>query len=346
MIIALIPAYNPSDKIIRLVSELSDANFSEVIIVNDGSSIQYDAIFSEIEKISNVTILRHKVNLGKGAALKTGLKHIQCRFPNLIGVVTIDADGQHLAEDALNIANTLKSHPKDLVLGARAFDKEVPLRNKIGNYATIYFYRLLVGQKLTDTQSGLRGIPLDFISQLLELKSNGYEFELEMLLASKYSGRRIVERRIQTVYFEGNKYSHFRPLIDSIKICYILFRFVLIYLLAIAIDCSIFSIAISLDHSLVTSQVLGRLAAMVVNHSTIRRLSVYSEQKITHIFLRHVALVFVSGWLSYVIIVFMLKNTTIDVITAKVLSELILFVANIAIQQHLILTRNRERDVC
>ena len=77
--------------------------------------------------------------------------------------------------------------------------------------------RLIVGQKLTDTQTGLRGIPAPLVPCLLKLPSSGYEFELDMLIACKHQSVGIVEQPIRTIYLEGNKSSHFRPVADSMR---------------------------------------------------------------------------------------------------------------------------------
>ncbi len=342
-IVALIPAYNPETRLISLVSELSESSLGGIIVVNDGSSVEHNAIFDEIGKLSGVTVLRHAVNLGKGAALKTGLNHAYCSFPDYIGVVTLDADGQHLTKDILNVACALMNNPENLVMGVRGFDHDVPLRSKIGNSATKYLFRLLMGKKLIDTQSGLRGIPMDFIPRLLKIDSNGYEFELDMLLASKYSGRQIVEQKIETVYIEGNKSSHFNPLLDSMKIYFVLFRFTIASLLTTVIDYTVFLLTLAFTSSLLSSQIAARLTAMIFNYSAVRKLVFYSEQKHSQTFPKYAGLVFTSGSLSYLMIHALSEYTFMSVITAKVISESTIFLANFAIQRDFIFTRSRKQ---
>jgi glycosyltransferase involved in cell wall biosynthesis len=122
---ALIPAYNPSGQLVDLVRKLAASDFAAIVVVNDGSKSDCDSIFEEISKISKVSLLRHAVNLGKGAALKTGLNYAYCNFEDHIGVVTIDADGQHLVEDAVKVAEALLEYPESLVMGVRSFKKDV-----------------------------------------------------------------------------------------------------------------------------------------------------------------------------------------------------------------------------
>jgi putative flippase GtrA len=343
-ITALIPAYNPSEQLISLVLQLSNSSFSSVVIVNDGSSNSCRKIFDQLRTMDKVTVLPHAVNLGKGAALKTGLNHIYCYFPDSIGVVTIDADGQHLPEDACKISRALQDNPDALIMGVRRFDQEVPWRSSFGNVLTMKLFRYLVGRKLADTQSGLRGIPREFIPKLLQIESKGYEFELDMLLACKYSNRQIVEREINTVYLDGNKSSHFNPLLDSMKIYFVLFRFASASLLTALIDYTVFFLTLRVSSSLVLSQAAARLVAMLFNYAAVKRVVFYSDQKHKETFPKYAALILVSGSISLLLIKLFILYTPLNVGAAKVCSELLIFLANFAIQRDFIFTKHQRRE--
>ena len=215
--VVLIPAFRPGGSLVSLAEDLASDSACRVVIIDDGSGPEFRSIFDRAEALPNVHLVRHYTNLGKGAALKTGLNYAMVRFPGCVGVVTADADGQHHADDIRAVAEKLQAHPDKLVLGARQFDHDVPFRSKIGNTATRTLMRLVVGQKLTDTQTGLRGIPAALVPTLLRLPSTGYEFELDMLIACKHQACAIVETPIRTIYLEGNKSSHFRPVADSMR---------------------------------------------------------------------------------------------------------------------------------
>ena len=146
-------------------------------------------------------------------------------FPDLVGVVTGDADGQHHPDDIEAVARRLEQHPDSLVLGSRSFGKDVPLRSRFGNIATRKIMHALLGQKLTDTQTGLRGIPATLLPKLLRTESTGYEFELDVLIAAHQLEIPMLEEPIRTIYEEGNKSSHFNPIVDSMKIYFVLLRF-------------------------------------------------------------------------------------------------------------------------
>ena len=222
---AIIPAFNPPDALRSIAGSLKESTFTRVILIDDGSDASFRALFDELEALPHIEVLRHAANLGKGAGLRTGMNHALNLDPDCVGVVTLDADGQHLIGDVEKVAAALRKYPKDLILGARAGDGDIPLRSRVGNTLTRCLFRILAGQSLTDTQTGLRGIPLGFIPTLLHMTSPGYEFELEMLLSCRQSGRALREVPIETVYIDNNRQSHFNPILDSMRIYFVLFRF-------------------------------------------------------------------------------------------------------------------------
>src|SRR5262249_19136462 len=182
-VVVIIPAYRPGPALTELVQHLA-GDYCAIVIVDDGSGPDYRPLFDQVAALSGVRVLRHAVNLGKGAALKTGFNCLLCDFPEATGAVTADADGQHCHGDIRRVAERLSAGRDALVLGVRQFDsKDVPMRSRAGNKLTIATVRLLIGQKLADTQTGLRGIPTAFLPELLRVPSTGYEFELDMLIA-------------------------------------------------------------------------------------------------------------------------------------------------------------------
>ncbi|MDE7315903.1 MAG: glycosyltransferase, partial [Mucispirillum sp.] len=105
--VAVIPAYKPLHVVINIAKELINSkSFQGVICINDGSGKEFDYIFSELKALG-VIVETHAVNLGKGSALKTGFNAALNFFPECCGVVTLDADGQHLSKDIINIADNL-----------------------------------------------------------------------------------------------------------------------------------------------------------------------------------------------------------------------------------------------
>src|SRR5450432_2932952 len=128
----LLPAYQPGRALVELVEALAKFGCHDTVVVNDGSSPEHSGVFEEVESLGAV-VLHHAVNLGKGAALKTGLNYVLLTWPDAPGTVTADADGQHAPEDIAAISRKLYEHPNALVLGVRRFDEDVPARSLIGN---------------------------------------------------------------------------------------------------------------------------------------------------------------------------------------------------------------------
>ena len=227
----VIPSYEPDERLIDLLKELKKEKMGPIIIVNDGSSDDYDSYFIEAKKLINGAILTHEVNKGKGRALKTAFSYILENYSDAIGCVTIDSDGQHSVNCTKNIINGLIENPNSLVLGVRNFDLDnVPWKSRMGNKITSVVFKFIAGVKVSDTQTGLRGIPSKFMKELLDVEGERFEFETKMLLETlnRYP---IKEIEIETIYdSKENHQSHFNPFKDSIKIYKILGKKFLAYI--------------------------------------------------------------------------------------------------------------------
>ena len=328
----VIPAYRPSAGLIDLVRALA-GRVGPVVIVDDGSGPEFAETFRQAGVFDNVQLLRHAVNLGKGAALKTAFNHVLCAMPDAAGVVTADADGQHHPQDIEAVAATLAKNPDALVLGARTFGSDVPLRSRFGNIMTRGVMHALLGRRITDTQTGLRGIPAYLLPRLLRVESTGYEFELEMLIAAHQLSIPVVERPIRTIYEQGNKSSHFNPIVDSMKIYFILLRFGGVSLMTALLDNLVFILAVHRLGSVLASQVLGRFFAVIFNYSMVRSSVFYSRQRHKAVLPKYLALVVASGTCSYLGIQALSKPFGVPVVAAKLLVETVLFFVNFAIQR-------------
>ena len=214
-IVVVIPAYEPEDSLVELIKSLQ-TDFAHILVVDDGSKTA-DAVFEKVAFLDGVKLLRHDVNRGKGAALKTAFAAVTKDFPEAAGVVTADADGQHLPADIVAVAKSTLDHPDRFTLGVRAFDGDVPFRSRFGNAWSRWFFFLLTGTMVYDTQTGLRGIPAKFLPALCEMQGDRYEYEGRMLVAAARMKNKPEQVRIKTVYLEGNRTSHFNPIRDSLR---------------------------------------------------------------------------------------------------------------------------------
>jgi len=332
----LIPAYKPGEELIEFVGTLQELGFIRIIIVDDGSGAEYQPIFRALDDLEGVTVLRHAVNLGKGVALKFGFNHIAVHAPEAVGVLTADADGQHLSEDVLRVGQTLLESPSTLIMGSRSFQGKVPLRSRVGNVATQYVFKLFAPSKLSDTQTGLRGIPLSLIPSLLRIPGDRYEYEMRMLIELKVQGVEMAECEIQTVYEGSNESSHFHAVRDSMRIYSVFARFLIISFSTFLIDVVVFSILFRLTDNVALSMGLARTVAGVYQFSACRVFVFKSERSIPSSAFWYALLVALSGFVSYGLMTAGTTFTSIDVIVLKIISETLLIVANFSIQRLLI----------
>ncbi len=216
----IIPSYEPDNRLLKLLENLTQKGFSKIILVNDGSSSDYDSIFNEAKNKFKVEVINHHKNLGKGAALKTAFSYCLKNIENLCGCITADSDGQHSPDSINDCILALVKNPKNLIMGVRNFYKPgIPKNSLIGNFNTNKIIKKMYKKELTDTQTGLRGLPADFMNLCLNLKGNRFEYEMQMLCLALENDIQITEVPIETIYdSQKNHATHFRPIKDTLKI--------------------------------------------------------------------------------------------------------------------------------
>lgn len=238
----IIPAYKPDTNMLSTLKEVVKAGFRDILVVDDGSGEEYASVFEQVQSFAECTLLRHEVNRGKGAALKTAMSYFLENRPEQAGVVTADADGQHLAADIAAVSGAMLD--KDtVVLGVRDFSGEkVPSKSRFGNRITIGVFRLFFGMKISDTQTGLRAVPRRILPTIAAVKGDRYEYETQMFFCLSRCKIPIEEVKIETVYIEGNRSSHFRPVRDSIRIYSLILKYLFSSAAAAVVDALVFFI--------------------------------------------------------------------------------------------------------
>ena len=239
----VIPAYEPDGRLIDLLRQAAETERFRMIVVNDGSSRKYDMVFEEAEFYA--TVLNHLQNQGKGSALKTAFQYIQATGGRGC-VVTADADGQHTLPDILSVAEYSQNHPGALVLGKRTFTGKIPVKSRLGNLITRQMFRIQSGQKIMDTQTGLRAFSTDEIPFMLNVTGERYEYEMNVLLFWAKRDVPIREIPIETIYLDNNRSSHFRPVQDAVLIYKDLFKFGGVSVLSFLLDYLIYGVMTAL----------------------------------------------------------------------------------------------------
>ena len=175
-VIDFIPSLNPDDKLLSPVRSLREEGFTRILVLDEGSREESAPVFARVKSECGCELLRHPINLGKGRALKTAFMYILNTYPACAGVVTVDADGQHKAKDVAACARALLDHPDSLILGCRDFNESgVPARSRFGNRLTRRVFSFLCGLKVSDTQTGLRGMSKRLMEAFLPVMGERFE---------------------------------------------------------------------------------------------------------------------------------------------------------------------------
>lgn len=270
----LIPAYQPDQALLDLVRQIQAHALLKqgyLLLVNDGSSPDKERIFQDLTD-QGIPVLHHPQNQGKGAALKTGISYIADKEPHIQGIVTMDADGQHAVKDVAACLEAWDQASEDhtMVLGVRQFGQGTPLRSLVGNLLTRKLLEWFRGISLQDTQTGLRILPRSAFDDMLALSGSHYEWEMEVLLASKDWGLNLVQVPIETLYFADNAGSHFNPLVDSFRVYKQFLTFIAVSLLSFLVDLGAFSLFLALFASwaikIYLASFLARILSAFVNY--------------------------------------------------------------------------------
>lgn len=295
----IIPAYEPDERFPELIKNIRESFNGHIIVVNDGSAPEYDHFYDEVCKY-NCELIKHFVNLGKGRALKDAFNYCLNNYPELKGCVTADSDGQHIPEDIFKCMDELLHNPECLILGCRDFSgPDVPSKSKVGNKLSRGLCRYLCGVKVSDTQTGLRGIPSGYMAELMAVKGERFEFETIMLFEQRdrYPIKEII---INTVYdSKENHQTHYDPVKDTIKIgrifagVFVKFVFAslsstIIDLLLFTLFCTIFEPVSSLWYvtiATVLARILSSIYNYIINYSVVFKSNEKQNRTIVRYFL-------------------------------------------------------------
>ena len=340
----IIPAYEPSSRLLELCESLLSMGMPDVIIVDDGSDGEYRQIFDEIKNKYHFTILRHAINQGKGRALKTAYNYILSECPDIVGVVTADSDGQHTVEDIKRIIDALVANPERMILGCRVFDGEdIPWKSRFGNKVTSKVFRYLCGIKLSDTQTGLRGIPKSLAEKSLLIKGERFDYETNVLLNSN-DEYEFMEIPIETVYESKKDHkTHFDPLKDSLMIYRLIISYTLSSLLSVVIDFTIFTLLMKSGSNVWLATAVGRLGSTITNFTINRKVVFKAEGNIFRQLFGYLLLVLVSGTTSALLINLLSKLFAGYTIIWKALVESFLFFFNYYIQRSFVFSKKKRR---
>ena len=315
--IALVPAYEPDNNLPRVVKELQENNF-DVVVVNDGSSLDYKEFFDAC----NTKKISYPTNRGKGYALKKGYEYVKNNYEKYI-IVTIDSDGQHTVEDAINLCRYVRENPDTLAIGKRLRKDNVPVRSKIGNALTKFVFELATGEKIYDTQSGLRAFSNNLMDYMIEIEGERFEYEMNVLLYLSKRNIKYKEIEIQTIYIDNNKKSHFKALKDSLKIYGKIAEFKVIPLITFFMDLVVFAALIIWLNKIIPSNIISKVISLALYYILNIREIFKEKPMIKDILIQILTIILYIGLSTTMVYVL---SKLINAYTSKVIIELILFI--------------------
>lgn len=217
-IFIVIPAYNEAAAVGEVIDSIKSEGFHNIIVVDDGSQDNT----AKVARSKNAYVIKHLINRGKGAATQTGMDAAKLLDADI--VVTIDADGQHYADDIKKIVKPLMNGKYDVTLGSRFLRKNtIPFEKRIVNYIANIITFAFYGIYVTDSQSGFRGYN-KIANSRINTTMDRYEFESEVLHQMKNLHLTYTEVPIKVRYtnYSKTRYNHisdFQPqgLINGVK---------------------------------------------------------------------------------------------------------------------------------
>ncbi|SFU54023.1 bifunctional glycosyltransferase family 2/GtrA family protein [Butyrivibrio sp. INlla21] len=345
LIPVIIPSYEPDERMTVLVKELAESG-EYIVIVDDGSGEEFKVFFDKAKELlaENGVILRHDVNKGKGAALKTAFKYVLDNMTEAVGTVTADSDGQHCVASINDVKKSLLENKDSLILGVRSLEgDDIPWKSKAGNAITKKVTRYVSGLDVSDTQTGLRGIPAKFMEELLSVKGDRFEFEMRMLLEAK-GKYKIIEVPISTIYESKDHHStHFNPFADSIRIYRVLgesfIRYIFSSLSSCVLDIALFSFLCFLLKGkyagyIAIATVIARIVSATYNFALNYKMVFKSNEKVGKAAIKYVTLAVVQMALSAFLVTMGVKwLVVVPETVVKIVVDTCLFFMSYKIQQ-------------
>ena len=212
--VVLIPSYQPEETLVNLSRGISLEGL-KIVIVDDGSGPKYADIFERCKQYA--TVIGYEKNRGKGDAIKYGYQYCLDNLKDYKYVVTADGDGQHRIDDIVRISQRIEKRNVSII-GVRKFDVKVPIKSKIGNVLSKFNQSLVTHRYMHDNQCGLRAFSYDILPDMINIFGSRYEYEMNVLTFLQIKELPFECMRIQTIYENNNKGTHFRPIQDTLRI--------------------------------------------------------------------------------------------------------------------------------
>ena len=327
-VVIIIPALNPNETLITLIEDLKKEGIDNIIVIDDGSKDENKKIFQLLKKFENVLVFENEKNFGKGKTLKVGIEKVINK--DITGVVTVDADGQHLACDARKVAEKM-CDTGNIVLGERNLKKNIPFFSKIGNIFSSIYLKLKTGTYLEDTQTGLRGIPKKYFDLALNIEGERFEYEMNFLqyVCAEKIDLELVQ--IETIY--EKRIRNFRILKDSYIIYKDFLKNIISSMISAIIDILFFLFFVYIRIPIFYSNVVARIISGIFDFNINKKWVFKENHKNDKIKLYKYSVLFIVQMILNSIIVTIFSNYMENLLILKILINLLIYIINFFVKK-------------
>ncbi len=210
----VIPVYNSQGIVYKVIEDVLNCTEYPIFIIDDGSDPEVNLPKDE----KRLFLHRFPVNQGKGRALTWAIKNLSSNYTHL---VTMDGDGQHLAQDIEKLVSVATHSPTSFVLGARKFRDNVPGISRFGRSFSNFWVWYQTGVRVSDSQSGFRIYPLEKLKEM-SFFTRRYDFEIEVLVRGIWNHITVKEVDIEVIYpKKDERVTHFNKVYDNVRITFL-----------------------------------------------------------------------------------------------------------------------------
>ena len=343
-IILLVPAYNPSQAMVSLIEELH-RDFKTIIVVDDGSLESSRPYFKMIS--DKAIVLRHERNMGKGASLKTGFRHILRHYLDAYGVVTVGADGQNDSRDVLRCCQEFMEDRTTTVYGCRDFlnDEDISSDSKLSNEITCHITRLYKGIDISDTLTTLRVFPIEILDQLVTVDGHRFDYDVNVVFRLIELGVSIKEVLVDVKPVNTKGTFSLNGILDTVKLYLVFLKFCMSSICCYVLDIVLFTlfkyilVEISVGFYIIEATILARVISGTTNYC-INRLVFKTKNEVKSSGRRFLILWICQMCLSAFFVSAISALSPYSLVVIKMIVDFFLFLASYQIQRKWVFVNN------
>ncbi len=331
----IVPIYYETNNTLRLCRELFAQEADNIVVVNDGAKLSKSFLAELLSMGCN--IIKFENNRGRGASLKAGIKFAHDKLYNIKGYITVDADGQHSAEDVMKIARAMDLRPNSIVLGKRDFpNANMTIRSKFGSRIASLYFKIITGVKCSDTLTEVKGIPNSLYEIAIGADGKRFDYDFNFLTECAGKGIEIYNLNINIHYSSKSK-SNYRLIEDTYLIYATPLKFATASMGCALIDLILFTVLTytlptSLAFNVVFATLLARIVSGGINFFINRKVIFKNNGDVKRQLWRYIIL-FVGIMITSSAIVSLLSFIPIPVTIIKMLVDIMLWIVNYTMQR-------------